>query len=461
MADAREPLPEIAARIETAFAESVGGDRFRLWFPPNARFYWLGDKLAVACRNTHFRDWAQEKFGDALAAAVETTVGPAHVEFVADPEAFAAGHGKLFVDDPAPPAPPKPRPKPEVKPARRWKTFHEFVPGVCNRVAHAAALGAAEEPGSGPNPVVLHGPVGTGKTHLLESVYARLRQSDPGCRPMFVSGEEFATRFGHAIRFGKMSGFRAAFRGASALLFDDLHFLETKPGNQEELLHTLDALVSAGRPVIITTDCHPRLADKLLPELADRLLAGSVCSLQPPDDETRIAVLRQKAACSNPPVPDDVLRYLARHLTGNVRELEGAVHTLRHVAKVTGQSVTAGLAKEALGELLRHAVRAVGLADIDAAVCGVVGVPAGTLQAKKRTWAVTHPRMAAIYLARKLTAATYGEIAKYFGVKQHSTAVAAEKTVRGWLKDGAVLAIGERRWPAEDLIARVERELSR
>jgi chromosomal replication initiator protein len=186
----------------------------------------------------------------------------------------------------------------------------------------------------------------------------------------------------------------------------------------------------------------------------------------PPDDETRLEILRRKAG-SGPTgggplvIPDPVLKHLARNLRGNVRELEGAVNTVRHYAKVTGQAATTAVAREALGDLLRHTVRAVTVADVDAAVCAVLRVAAGTLQSKSRSWAVSHPRMLAVYLARKHTAATYGEIARHFGVRQHSTAVAGEKKVRQWLGKNEVLALGDRKWAAKDLVDRVERELQR
>jgi chromosomal replication initiator protein len=327
-------------------------------------------------------------------------------------------------------------------------------------VAHAAALSAAEEPGLGANPVVLYGPVGVGKTHLLEATYTALRKRWPDARPTYVTAEEFTHRAVQAMRFGKTAGLRRQFRECSALLFDDLHFLATKRATQEEFLHTLDALTSDGRQVVVTTDCHPRLAEELMPELADRLLGGAVWGLMPPDDETRLDILRRKAA-GTPAIPEEVLKYLARNLKGNVRELEGAVNAVRHFAKVTGKPVTAALAREALGDLLRHVVRAVAVADVDAAVCAVLRLAAGALQSKSRSWAVSHPRMLAVYLARKHTPATYGEIARHFGVKQHSTAVAGEKKVRQWLAADAVLALGDRRWAAKDLLARVERELQK
>jgi chromosomal replication initiator protein len=277
-----------------------------------------------------------------------------------------------------------------------------------------------------------------------------------------VTAEEFTTRFVQASRLGKMSAFRRQFRECSALLLDDLHFLATKKATQEEFLHTFDALVADGRQVVVTTDCHPRLADELMPELVDRLLGGAVWALLPPDPQTRLEILRKKSAsAAGATIPDAVLKSLANSLRGNVRELEGAVNSVRHYAKVTGRPADMQTAREALGDLLRHAVRVVGVADVDAAVCSVLRLASGTLQSKSRAWTVTHPRMIAVYLCRKHTAATYGEIAKHFGAKTHSTAVAAEKKVRAWLEKDASVAIGDRDWPAKELIDRVERELQR
>jgi chromosomal replication initiator protein len=352
------------------------------------------------------------------------------------------------------------RPTASQRSGRRWKSLADFVVGPSNRVAHASAVSAVEEPGLGANPLVIHGPTGTGKTHLLEGVFAGLRRQGDQ-KPCYVTAEEFTTRFVQANRLGKMAAFRRQFRECSALLLDNLNFLATKKATQEEFLHTFDALVADGRQVVVTTDCHPRLADELMPELADRLLGGAVWSLLPPDPETRLEILRKKATGGTPAIPDAVLKMLAASLRGNVRELEGAVNGVRHYAKVTGRPVDGAVAREALGDLLRHAVRVVTVADVDAAVCAVARVPAGTLQSKARSWAVTHPRMVATYLCRRHTAATYGEISKHFGAKTHSTAVAAEKKVRGWIDADASVAIGDRSWRVKELIDRVERELQR
>jgi len=490
----------------------VGAARFGLWFQGHACFVPLGNVVVVAVRNQQCLDWLEHTFSASIREAVTEIYGPGiMVNWVVDELAVrgqetgdrrqetgdrkAIGGGSpngatvnsqgckplekspesrsqldLFGDPVPTPKSKAKREHPEVaalarpiasaRTGRRWKSLPEFVVGSCNRVAHASALSVVEEPGEGVNPLVIHGPVGTGKTHLLEGIFSGLkRKSDQ--RPCYVTAEEFTTRFVQASQHGKMAAFRRQFRECSALLLDDLHFLATKKATQAEFLHTFDALVADGWQVVVTMDCHPRLADELMPELLDRLLGGAVWSLLPPDPVTRLEILRKKSTGTHPSIPDPVLKSLASSLHGNVRELEGAVNSVRHYAKVTGRPVDQAVVREALGDLLRHAVRVVTVAGVDAAVCITLRLASGTLQSKSRAWAVTHPRMLAIYLCRKHTAATYGEISKHFGAKTHSTAVAAEKKVRAWLEKNQSVAIGDRNWPAKELIDRIERELQK
>ncbi len=497
--------------LAAAVSKRVGQARYGLWFEGHARFVPFGSEVIVAVRNDQSRDWLEHTFGAGVREAVAEVCGPGIVvRWTVDPDLFQeSGIGSPKSEKPLvsrepeasakahalasgsrltemrPDSPPqkdlfgdsvaKPKPKPKrldsesaalerpigyTKATRRWKLLADFVVGSCNRVAHASALSVVEEPGEGANPLILHGPVGTGKTHLLEGIYAGLKRKGDQ-RPCYVTAEEFTTRFVQAARFGKMSSFRHQFRDCSALLLDNLNFLANKRGSIEEFLYTFDALLAEGQQVVVTMDCHPRLADELMPELVDRLLGGAVWSLMPPDPQTRLEILRKKATNASPAIPDAVLKLLANSLRGNVRELEGAINSVRHYAKVTGRPVDQAVVREALGDLLRHAVRVVTVPDVDSAVCVVLRLAAGTLQSKSRAWAVTHPRMLATYLCRKHTAATYGEISKYFGSKTHSTAVAAEKKVRAWLEKDASVAIGDRDWQAKELVDRVERELQR
>jgi chromosomal replication initiator protein len=480
---------EVVAALGEAITQRIGEPRYNLWFANKTKFTWEDERLVVGVSNHFYQEWLQKTFADEVRAAAADVIGrPMQVRFAIDPELFQAARR----EEAAPPATPAPAvregeapaepgskqarqeprpPEPPTQPAaarpaksrtRRWHHLKDFIVGACNRVGYAAALSVVEEPGQGANPLVLHGPVGTGKTHLLEGIYAGLRKSQPEWRVCFVTAEDFTNRFVQAMRLGKLAAFRKHFREVDALLLDDLHFLASKRATQEEFLHTFDALQADGRQVVLTCDCHPRLADSFMPELTDRLLGGAVWGLTPPDADTRLALLRAKSLRgSEAPVADAVLQYLAGQLRGNVRELEGALHSVQHFGKVAGRKVDLTLAREALADLLRHSVRVVQLADVERAVSEVLRLEAGALQSKKRAWHCAHPRMLAVFLARKHTSATYTEVGHYFGGRNHSTAVAAEKKVRQWLEEDAALTLGERQVRVRELVERVERELLR
>jgi chromosomal replication initiator protein len=333
--------------------------------------------------------------------------------------------------------------------------------GPNNRVAHASAQSVVESPGQDINPLVLHGPVGTGKTHMLEGIFAELRKQHPDWRVCYVTAEDFTNRFVQAMRLGKLTSFRKYFRECEALLLDDLHFLASKRATQEEFLHTFDVIQANGGQLVLSCDCHPKLADELTPELIDRLMSGAIWGLLPPDSATRLDILRSKNARMDLALPEDILRYVAEHIRGNVRELEGALHTLEHLCRVVDRPIDLNLARQALGDFLRHAVRVVRLEDIEHSVCKVLHLEPAALQSKQRGWAVSHPRMLAIYLARKHTLAAYSQIGQHFGGRNHSTAVAAEKKIRQWLQIKGQLILGDRRLPVSEAIEAVERELAR
>jgi chromosomal replication initiator protein len=473
-------LRDGVATLEQTLAQRIGVPRFKLWFESRTKFAWHNGVLTVDVPNRHFEEWLQKTFHSTLAESACEVFGKVHeVRYHIDGELFQAARREQASAKLPPPATdkpkPKPRPSPELEPTlfdnapppkvkrtRRWHRLSDFVVGPCNRVAHASALSVVEEPGEAVNPLVLHGPVGTGKTHLLEGVYAGLRKGRPDFRVCYVTSEDFTNRFVQAMRHNKLGAFRQQFRECDALLVDDLHFLAGKRATQEEFQHTFDALLADGRQMVLTCDCHPRLADDFAPELTDRLLGGAVWGLTPPDAETRLNILRHKAAqAKDVSLDDEVLGFLASQLRGNVRELEGALHSVRHYAKVTGRRADVGLVRESLADLLRHAIRVVKLPDVDGAVCSVLRLETGALQSKARGWAVSHPRMVAMYLARKHTGASYSDIGGHFGGRNHSTAVAAEKKVRQWLQEDAELAVGERRLRVREVVERVERELAR
>ena len=466
-------VADLILRLESDIARKINPDRYNLWFRDHTKFVLNADELRIGVPNLMVQDWLQNTFGEDVRAVAADVLGDGvAVRFVIDPELFRAARadqervltdGSAPVNAAIPVAQPVARIRPEQvnRPKRHWRSLGDFVVGSSNRVAHASALSIVEEPGQGVNPLVVYGPVGTGKTHLLEGVYLGLRKKQPDLAVRFSTAEQFTNGFLQSMHEGKQTGFRARYRDCDVLLVDDLDFLAGKKATQIEFLHTFDALVADHHQIVVTTDCHPRLTEDFIPELVDRLLGGAVWSLLPPDADTRLAILRAKATAGSPSIPEDVLRMLAERLRGNVRELEGAIHSLRHFARVAGRPVDASLAREALAELLRHSVRRVSLKDVDLAVCAAVGLTVGSLQSKKRCWSISHPRMIAIFLARKHTAATYGEISGHFGVKTHSSAVAGEKKVRQWLEANTPLRIGDHQWSARELVDRIERELGR
>lgn len=460
------------AGLAHALCQAIGEPRFQLWFDGKTKFLWRDEHLVVGVPNLMYQDYLQKMYAGVLQQTADTLWGQrVPLRWVIDPELFQKNRQKQEQEQKPSPAPqatagpalaPAGPSSPAPSRSRRWHRLEDFVAGPGTEVAHACARAVLDEPGQESNPLVLHGSVGTGKTHLLEGVFAGLRARHPSLRVLFLTAEDFTNRFLAAMHGGKLSSFRRQFRECDALLLDDLHFLARKAATQEEFLHTYDALLAEGALVAVTCGCHPRLHDHLLPELVDRLAGGAVFGLQPPDAQTRQRILEMKTfAAGRPPLPAEMVILLAARLRGNVRELEGALHTLWHVSRVTGRPLDLGLAQEALAELLRHNVRLVQLEEVDHAVCQVLQLEKGALQNKQRGWKVSHPRMLAMYLGRKHTGATYTEIGQRFGGRNHSTAVAGEKKVRHWLEEDGALQLGQRRLRVRDLIERIEQALLR
>lgn len=475
------------AAIGAALCRRIGEPRYRLWFADRTRLRWEEPRLVVGVPNHMYLDWLRRAFEEPLREAAAEILGAAVViDWLLDPDLFRQARSReaaatavpLVVGPPeaaTPAAAPVPQEKarpprsgsaaesaPVRRRQRRWKRLSDFVAGPCNRVALAAAQAVVEHPGEGPNPLILHGPVGTGKTHLLEGIHAGATARHAGLRSSYLTAEEFTNRFVSALHNGHLSAFRKQVRDLDILLLDDLHFLGKKAATQEEFVHALDALLNQGAQVVVACDAHPRLVDRLLPELVDRLGGGAAWDTRHPDPGTRKGILQAKwLQPGRAPLPDAVADFLAERLRGNVRELEGALATLHHYAQVLQRPVTLDLAREALAELLRHSVRQVQLADVERAVCQVLHLPAGALEDGGRGWKVSHPRMLAIHLARKHTGATYAEIGRRFGGRNHSTALAADRKVQQWAAEDALVHLGDRKQHVREVLARIERELLR
>ncbi len=352
--------------------------------------------------------------------------------------------------------PPQEKPRSQARPARK---LSDFITGPGNRLAHAAAVEMAATMGRDFNPLVVHGGVGLGKTHLLEGIGEAMKARHPGLRIVHLTAEAFTNGFLEAMRTNSLGSFRSRYRGTSAFLIDDVHFLTAKRATQNEFLHTFNALMAEGAPIVLSTDQHPRQIAKLTEELATRFLGGMVVKIDAPDPATRRHILKAKAMARGVDVPEAVIAYVADHLRASVRELEGALHSLIAHALLTGKKLDLNLAKAALRDTIRHTAQTVALKDVERAVCRLFTIDPEALKSEARSHAVAHPRMLAMYLARKHTGAAYSEIGRFFGGRNHSTVISAEKKVVKWLKDeqqNGLLAGFE---TVGDLLTALEREI--
>ena len=344
-------------------------------------------------------------------------------------------------------------------PRRRFASLETFVAGEANRLAIASAEMVVRQPGQ-LTPLMFHGPTSVGKTHLLEGIWTAARKTHQRLTAVYLSAEQFTSHFLEALRGSGLPSFRRKYRGVGVLILDDLQFFVGKRATQIELLHTVDTFLREGRQLVFAADRSPADLAELGPELTTRLTSGLVCRIEPPDHATRLGILGQMARRMKIDVPPDVQRFVASRLTSHARELSGALCRLQATAESLGRPISLAMAEEALSDLIRHSVRAVRLADIEKAVCETFGLEPASLQSDAKGKRVSHPRMLAMWLARKHTRAALSEIGHYFGRRSHSTVISAQKRVDGWMTSGRSLDLAERHWPADNAIRQVERRLA-
>ncbi len=322
-------------------------------------------------------------------------------------------------------------------------TFDSFVIGSGNRFAHAAALAVAEAPAKAYNPLFIYGGVGLGKTHLLQAIGHHVLTHKPIARVMYVSSERFTNDLINSIRDDKTVEFRNKYRTADVLLIDDIQFLAGKERTQEEFFHTFNALHESSRQLIISSDRPPRDIPTLEDRLRSRFEWGLIADIQPPDYETRIAILRKKAELDAIDLPDEVVQYIAQRISSNIRELEGALSRLRAHAQMSRAPLSVELAAEVLREILPQTrVRPITIPAIQRAVADFFGIRVEEMKAKRRTKGVAFPRQVAMYLSRELTDASLPRIGEEFGGRDHTTVMHACDRVKAAVTQDTHLAAG-------------------
>ena len=309
-------------------------------------------------------------------------------------------------------------------------TFESFVAGSSNRFAHAAAAAVAEQPGKSYNPLMIYGPSGLGKTHLLHAIGHYVRSYYENLRVRYVSTEELTNDFINAISDNRTAEFRRAYRDVDVLLVDDIQFLQGKESTLEEFFHTFNSLHSSGKQVVLTSDQPPKALGGLDERLRSRFEWGLLADVQPPDLETRIAILSRKGTAEGLDLPFDVLEYIASRITTNIRELEGALTRVAALASLNQQEITLELTERVLRDLMPEGNDTHVDADsIIAATCAYFGISADELAGASRVAALARARQIAMYLCRELTDLSLPKIGSRFGGRDHTTVMHSVKKI--------------------------------
>jgi chromosomal replication initiator protein len=417
------PVEEVWMEVLDRVSEHINAPSLRVWFEGTKPVVLHEDRLEISVPNSFAKEYIESRFKPLLEKALDSTLGREDTTLVVNIEGARAteqGNGRAlngaeFVRNVRTPRPFK------VK-----YTFDTFVIGAGNRFAHAAALAVAETPGVVYNPLFIYGGVGLGKTHLLHAVGQYVEDQDPSMRVKYVTCENFTNDFINSVRDNAPLGFQKRYRENDVLLIDDIHFLEGKIETQEAFFHTFNALYEENKQIVITSDRHP----KYIPTLEDRLVSrfewGLVTDIQPPDLETRIAILRKKALMDQLEVDDEVLTFIASKVSTNIRELEGALVRILAYASLYGRTVSVALAEEVLKDILLDAAyREIPVELIQHEVCRYFGISKGDLVGASRSKAFAYPRQVAMYLCRELTDESLPKIGRAFGGRDHSTVMHA------------------------------------
>ncbi len=399
------------------------------WFSPVHLDRIENSTAHIGVPNKFFGDWLHTHYGSLLAEAVANARGGGDlaVNFIvfqkathakpADPQTVSSGMRAA--------GPVKARRGIQLNPKY---TFRNFVVGAGNQFAHAACMAVAEQPGKAYNPLFIYGGVGLGKTHLLNAIGNHVAEQTD-LRIAYLTTEQFTNEVINSIRYDKMMDLRKRYRHIDMLMIDDIQFLAGKERTQEEFFHTFNALYEAHKQIVLSSDRFPKDMPDIEERLRSRFEWGLIADLQPPDVETRIAILRKKSEDEGVKLPEDVIQFLSTTMKSNIRELEGSLVRLGAYASLTGQAITLDMAKTVLRDLIGDKKKVVAMEDIQEAVCAQFHVKMTELKSRRRSKTLVHPRQIAMYLCRELTDASYPEIGRHFGGKDHTTIIHACRQV--------------------------------
>ena len=421
---------EVASRLKGALNEATFGS----WFG-SAEGVALGDDaFTLSVPNDFTREWIEGHFLGLIRAAVKDATGhERRIHLSVRDESVPEIVDGIALEPPSHRAP-----EPAASGSMSLKyTFDLFVIGSSNRFAHAAALAVAEAPAQAYNPLFIYGGTGLGKTHLLQAVGQYVGAHGNGLTARYVTSETFMNDFINSLRDKRIEGFKQRYRTYDVLLVDDVQFFEGKERIQEEFFHTFNSLYEAGRQIVISSDRPPKAIATLEERLRSRFEWGLITDIQPPDLETRIAILRKKEKTDRIHVPDpDVLTYVAERVTTNIRELEGALTRVVAFSSLTGRLMTVELAEDVLKDVFPQGQAVeISIRRIQETVSERFGMTVNELCSAKRSQAIAYPRQVAMYLSRALTDSSLPRIGKEFGGRDHTTVMHANAKIEGMIRE--------------------------
>jgi chromosomal replication initiator protein len=434
---------QVLARVET----KVNRHSFFTWFRRTSFVRDAGDRLVIQVPDSVFRDWVLKHYSGVLADALAEVGRPAAgLTFMTDAEVRVEEDAAAatpppetpiaLVDQPVDLAGDLPLVHAPAGLNPRY-TFDSFVVGPSNQFAHAAARAVAESPARSYNPLFIYGGVGLGKTHLMHAIGHYIARFTRNLRLTYVSSERFMNEMINALRYERILEFRERYRNVDVLLVDDVQFLSGKESTQTEFFHTFNALFDASRQIVISSDCPPHEITSLEERLRSRFEWGLIADIQPPDLETKVAILKKKADAEAVPLPDNVAIYIAGKIKSNVRELEGSLIRLVAYASMKGNEITLPLAQHVLRNVLANDERVITIEIIQKFVADYFKLKPHELKSRNNSKSIALPRQIAMYMCKNLTRASLPEIGKAFEGKHHSTVIHSIQKIDGMKQNDA------------------------
>jgi chromosomal replication initiator protein len=427
-------MKELWNKVLADVGEKISQKAYDIWLKPLSLVSVRETEFSLEVPNKFFRDWISENYQNLIKESLFHLTGQQYtIQFI--------------IKENAEENPQNPRKEERISPPRPTRqvikedglnpnyTFNDFIVGSSNQFAHAAAVAVASLPAKNYNPLFIYGGVGLGKTHLLNAIGNQIAENDPSANICYTTSEKFTNELINCLRYEKMTDFRNKYRNKDALLLDDIQFLGGKERTQEEFFHTFNSLYESHRQIVITSDKLPKDIGGLEERLRSRISWGLIADIQPPDIETKVAILCKKAELFNISLSSEVGLFLASNLGSNIRELEGALTRLRAYSSLTGSEISLSMAKETLKDILNDRQKMITIDSIQKAVAANFSISVSDLKSSKRLKIYSIPRQISMYLCRAMTKCSYPEIGEKFGGKDHSTVIHAVRQVEKKLSE--------------------------